>query len=142
MIDVSSGFVLVEPIAAPARGEDETLLLLGDSIGMNGRNVGSGDVSAADERAMDCIMLFVDLGVGFAGEVELAVPLFVGRAASSSSEESSAITSVPARPSGRKGRSLGGDVCDKLVGCGCGNGEGERDHSLPVSSLKRLAVCS
>lgn len=109
---------------------------------MNGRNIGSGDVSAADERAMDYIMLFINFGLGYAREVGLAVALLVGRAASSSSEESSAVTPVPAQPSRRKGRSLGEDVYNKLGGYGWCNGEGGRDYSRLVSSLKRLALYS
>jgi hypothetical protein len=114
-------------------------ILFGERIRRKGRNGGSGDVSAAEDKAINFILSFVDRRVDFGGDVTEAACRCVGTSSSSSEETRTIVDgSAKGRPPVTKGRSLDED---EAIGFGS-SGDGERDHSLPVSSLGRLASCS
>jgi hypothetical protein len=88
-------------------------VLLGEVPGRKGFGTGSGDVSAADDKAIDRIMVLVDLGnAGFGEDFGLVLPLLTDITSSSSSDVSKSKTAEfdPALFPTRKGRSVVGTV--------------------------------
>jgi hypothetical protein len=82
--------------------------LLGEGPGRKGFSTGSGDVSAADDKAIDRIMVFVDLGnAGFGGDFRLVLPLLTSGSSSDVSKSKTAEFDPAPFPT-RKGRSVGG----------------------------------
>jgi hypothetical protein len=130
--------------AFPELCGDVIFVLLGD--GRKGLSTGSGDVSAADDKAADCIIALM-VGrdcIGFGGDIRATAAL-VGETTSRSSSEETRSTTAASFDSGLVcpliPRGVVEDTCFAGL-CFEGIGEDERDISLPVSSLGRLASCS